>query len=78
MGTYQLSGLLSVAEGEGDLGSDICGPSLVVQGVDQQVDENVVVLQQSHPAVLVVKGDVGLQGADVGVDLTGIAGNISL
>lgn len=75
---YQLSLLLGVAEGEGDFGFDVgCSP-LPGTDVHQQVDQHVVVLQQRDATVPVVEGHVGLEGADVGVDLTRVALHVGL
>jgi len=76
--THQLSLLLGVAEGEGDLGLDVGRPPLPAQDVHQQVDQHVVVPQQRDAAVPVVEGHVGLQGADVGVDLTRVTLQVGL
>lgn len=61
-----------MAEGGGDLGSDVGGPPLLADDVGQQVDEHVVVLQQRHLAVLPLKRYVGPQRPEAHVDLAGV------
>ena len=75
---YQLSGLLGVAEGKRDFGFDVgCSPP-PRHHVYQQVDQHMVVLQQCDAAVPVVERHVGLDGADVGVDLARITRHAGL
>lgn len=44
-----------MAEGEGDFRSDVGCSAFVSRRVNQQVDEHMVVLQQRHTAVPMVK-----------------------
>lgn len=69
-GSDLLSGLLGVAEGCRDFGSDVGGSPLLADDVGQQVDEHLVVLQQRHRAVLPLKSQVGPQRPNGDVDLT--------
>ena len=75
---YQLSLLFGVAEGKRDLGFDVGCSSLPGCQIVQQVDQYVVVLQQRYATVPVVEGHVGLNGADVGVDLTRVTLHLRL
>lgn len=67
-----LSGLPGVGKGGRDLWSDVGGSPLLGDDVGQQVDENLVVIQQRHRAVLALESQVGPQRTNVHVNLTWI------
>lgn len=67
-----------MGEGGRDLRSDVGGSPLLGDDVGQQVDENLVVLQQRHRAVLALESQVGPQRTDVHVNLTRIVPSAGL
>lgn len=75
---YQLSDLLGVAEGEGDFRLDVGCHFPPGCYIIEQVDQHVVVLQQCDATVAVVKGHVGLDGADICVYLAWVTWRLRL
>lgn len=65
-----LADLPSFTEGGRDLGFNVGGSLLLRDDISQQVDENLVILQERHAAVLGVKGQIGPQLSNGHMDLT--------